>query len=145
MGNAYIKEKYTPEFLAPEKDLFLLDNAAAQAENFGMEIRPSPKPDKYITEQSIIKLGSAQGEFLFTPGHTPGEFCLYFPVNKICITGDVLFFEGIGRTDLWGGDYNILSQSIKSRLFTLPDNVTIYPGHGETSTIGHEKSFNPFL
>ncbi len=84
-------------------------------------------------------------KFLFTPGHTPGEFCIYLEDEKICITGDVLFNESIGRTDLWGGDYDTLINSIQTKLLTLPDDVVIYPGHGESSTIGYEKQNNPFI
>ena len=82
---------------------------------------------------------------LYTPGHSPGEFCLYFDESKFCITGDVLFRESIGRTDLYGGDYNILIDSIKTKLLTLDDDIVIYPGHGDESTIGYEKLHNPFL
>ena len=133
-GNAYVKESYNVEFMAPEKDLFLMDKAVEQAEIFGVEIQHSPQPDKLIVEGSSINLGDIRGEFLFTPGHTPGEFCVYFPEEKICFTGDVLFMEGIGRTDLWGGDFDTLINSITEKLFTLPDDVIIYPGHGEKST-----------
>ncbi|MCH9028414.1 MAG: MBL fold metallo-hydrolase [Bacteroidetes bacterium] len=79
------------------------------------------------------------------PGHSPGEFSLYAEESNFCITGDVLFKEGIGRTDLLGGDYETLINSIRSKLFTLPDEVVIYPGHGDDSTIGYEKLHNPFL
>jgi glyoxylase-like metal-dependent hydrolase (beta-lactamase superfamily II) len=90
-------------------------------------------------------LGSESFSNLFTPGHTPGEFSLYFDKSQFCITGDVLFREGIGRTDLYGGDYNTLIESIKTKLFSLPDDIIIYPGHGDESTIGYEKLHNPFL
>lgn len=144
-GNAFVKEKYSPIFLAPEEDKFLLHNAVEQGKMFAIDVNPSPEPDEFIYDGMSIKLGNIKNEFLFTPGHTPGEYCIYFEDDKICITGDVLFREGIGRTDLWGGDTNTLLNSIRTRLFTLPDNVVIYPGHGEESTIGHEKTNNPFL
>lgn len=144
-GNAFVKRNYKVEFLAPEEDLFLIDNALQQAEMFMVKMESSPKPDKFLYDGCSINLGKINNEFLFTPGHTPGEYSIYFPDDKICITGDVLFKEGIGRTDLWGGDYNTLIASIQNRLFTLPDDVTIYPGHGDESTIGHEKKHNPFL
>jgi glyoxylase-like metal-dependent hydrolase (beta-lactamase superfamily II) len=98
-----------------------------------------------IDEELELTLGNSKIKFLFTPGHTPGEYCLYLEKEKICITGDVLFKEGIGRTDLWGGDYNTLINSIENKLLTLPDDVIIYPGHGDSSTIGYEKQYNPFL
>ncbi len=144
-GNAYVKLKYNCEFLAPEKDVFLIEMMNEQAKTFGFKIKLSPKPDSLITEKTSIKLNNEELEFLFTPGHTPGEYSVYSAANKICLTGDVLFYEGIGRTDLWGGDYKMLINSIKNKLFTLPDETKIYPGHGEVSSIGHEKKFNPFL
>ena len=145
LGCRFVKEKYNPVYLAPELDLPLLKNAQKQADAFDIKMEDPPLPDQFINEETIIKLGDSVGKFIFTPGHSPGEFCIYFKEEKLCITGDVLFNEGIGRTDLWGGDYKTLIDSIESKLFKLPDDVKIYPGHGETSTIGHEKFNNPFL
>jgi glyoxylase-like metal-dependent hydrolase (beta-lactamase superfamily II) len=145
LGCRYIVSKYGVGYYAPEKDLILLKNSSTQAEMFGLNMEDPPLPDKLISEESELTLGDTKLKFLFTPGHTPGEFCIYIEDEKICITGDVLFKEGIGRTDLWGGDYNTLINSIETKLFSLPDDVKIYPGHGESSTIGHEKQNNPFL
>ena len=145
LGCNFVKEKYNPVYYAPEKDLVLLDNAVKQAEMFNIELAEIPKPDRLIDSETEIFLGSSNIKFLFTPGHTPGEYCIYLKKEKICITGDVLFKEGIGRTDLWGGDYKTLMNSIEKELLTLPDDVVIYPGHGEPSTIGYEKQYNPFL
>jgi hydroxyacylglutathione hydrolase len=144
-GNAFVKEKYDCLFLAPEKDVPLLEMAVEQGKMFGVEVKPSPKPDQFITEDKKISLGETVPEFIFTPGHTPGEYCIYFPSENFCITGDVLFQEGIGRTDLWGGNYETLIDSITNKLLTLPYNTVIYPGHGDKSTIEHEISHNPFL
>ena len=145
LGCKFVKEKYNPVFFIPEKDLFLLERAEVQASAFGLNIEKLPIPDKYLSEDLQLKLGRSRVSFLFTPGHTPGEFCIYFKGEAFCITGDVLFKNSIGRTDLWGGDYDTLIHSIKTKLFSLPNNVTIYPGHGENSKIGLEKSENPFL
>ena len=145
LGCRFVKEKYNPLYLVSELDLPLLKNAQKQADAFDIKMEDPPLPDQFINEETIIKLGESVGKFIFTPGHSPGEFCIYFKEEKLCITGDVLFNEGIGRTDLWGGDYKTLIDSIESKLFKLPDDVKIYPGHGETSTIGHEKFNNPFL
>ncbi len=145
LGCGYVNEKYNPVYYIPEKDLPLYNNAKKQAEMFGISINKLPKIDKYLTENEKIMLGNESFSNLFTPGHTPGEFCLYFEKSKFCITGDVLFRESIGRTDLYGGDYNTLIESIKSKLFLLPDDIIIYPGHGDESTIGYEKLHNPFL
>jgi glyoxylase-like metal-dependent hydrolase (beta-lactamase superfamily II) len=145
LGCNYIKSKYGANYYAPEKDLILLKNSSAQAEMFGLDLDNPPAPDKFISEETHLSLGNSKLIFLFTPGHTPGEYCIYLKEEKICVTGDVLFKEGIGRTDLWGGDYNTLINSIETKLFSLPEDVKIYPGHGESSTIGHEKQNNPFL
>jgi len=145
LGCNYIKTKYSPDYYVPEKDLILLKNSSTQAEVFGLNLDNPPKPDKFISEETDLSLGNSKLIFLFTPGHTPGEFCIYLKEEKICVTGDVLFKEGIGRTDLWGGDYDTLINSIETKLFSLPEDVEIYPGHGESSTIGYEKQNNPFL
>ena len=145
LGCEFVKLKYNPIYLAPELDIPLLQNATMQASFVGMDFSISLLPDEYITENKKLYLGKSELSFLFTPGHTPGEFCIYIPETKICITGDVLFNDSIGRTDLWGGNYNVLIQSINQKLLSLPDETVIYPGHGESSSIGREKKFNPFL
>lgn len=145
LGCRFVHDKYSPLYLVPKEDLPLLENAEKQAAAFGLEIKAPPLSDNYLTENSKINLGNSTVEILSTPGHSPGEHCLYFGNEKFCITGDVLFQKSIGRTDLWGGDYTILINSIKNKLLNLPDEVIIYPGHGEHSKIGLEKSENPFL
>jgi len=145
LGCGFVKEKYNPVYYIPEKDLPLYNHAEKQAEMFGITMNKLPEFDKYLTEDDKIILGTESFSNLFTPGHTPGEYCLYFNESNFCITGDVLFRESIGRTDLYGGDYDTLIASIKSKLFSLPDNIIIYPGHGDQSTIGYEKLHNPFL
>ena len=144
-GNAFIKENFNPIHYAPEIDLPLFDRAVEQAVEFGLTMKSSPKPDKYFEESTPLYIGKTEIQFLFTPGHTPGEYCIYFPSEKICITGDVLFKESIGRTDLWHGNYDTLINSIKTKLFTLPNETAIYPGHGESSSIQYEIKHNPFL
>ena len=145
LGCRFVKEKYNPIYYLPEKDLPLLENANEQAKLFDIQIDKLPKPDEFITEQTELFLGKLKLQFLFTPGHTPGEYSIYIESEKVCITGDVLFNNGVGRTDLWGGDYNTLINSIESKLMKLPDETEIYPGHGEKSTIGNERKYNPFL
>jgi len=145
LGCRFVKSKYNPIYYMPEGDLELFNNAENQATMFGVKINKLPEPEKYLSEDQEIVLGEESISVLFTPGHSPGEFCLYMKDSGICISGDVLFYESIGRTDLPGGNYNVLIDSIKNKLFTLPDDVVIYPGHGDKSTIGYEKTNNPFL
>ena len=144
-GNAYIKKKYNPIYMAPEKDVFLLDLMIDTAKGYGVELTPSPKPDEFISEDIDFVLGGIKAKFLFTPGHSPGEFCLYFANEKVCFTGDVLFNGSIGRADLWGGDYKTLIESIQNKLFSLPNDVVVYPGHESRTTIGDEIKYNTFM
>lgn len=145
LGNKFVKDKYNSNFYASELDIPLLENLVEQAKMFGLSINPSPLPDSYINEQLKLMIGNSEANFLFTPGHTPGEYCIIFEKDNICISGDVLFLEGIGRTDLWGGDYETLLKSIKNKLFNLKNELLVYPGHGDKTTIGYEKLNNPFL
>ena len=145
LGVTFIKNEFDPLYFIPEKDMMLFENAETQAQMFAVNINKLPKPDKFLSESENIILGCESIINLYTPGHTPGEFCLYAESSNFCITGDVLFRESIGRTDLLGGDYDTIINSIKTKLFPLPDEVVIYPGHGEKSTIGYEKQYNPFL
>lgn len=144
-GCRYVKDKYDAEYLIPEDDLILLKNAVSQADMYNVRFTEPPSPDNFISEKLEIFLGESAIKFLYTPGHTPGEFCLYFPSENFCIVGDVLFKDSIGRTDLWGGDYDTLINSIMTKLLSLNDDVIIFPGHGENSTIGRERALNPFL
>lgn len=146
LGCSFVKEICKVPYYAPKEDIPLIEYYDKQAESCGITVsRQPPLPEYFITEDLKIKLGNCEPVFLFTPGHSPGEYCICFPRYKICFTGDVLFRNSIGRTDLWGGDYNILLHSIRNKLFNLPDDTKIYPGHGEDSTIGYEKKYNPFL
>lgn len=106
---------------------------------------PSPKPRKFIVEGEEITFGNTTLKALFTPGHSPASLSFYCHDSGFVIAGDVLFRESIGRTDLPGGDFDTLLNSIRTQLLTLDDEVVVYPGHGPATTIGHEKKFNPFL
>lgn len=145
IGSKFIKEKYNPLYMIPKLDLPLLERAETQAAAFGLSIEAPPRPDKFITADDTIRIGNSEMKFLDTPGHTPGEVCVYFSKEKFCMTGDVLFQKSIGRTDLWGANYESLINSINTQLLTLPDDTLIYPGHGDCSKIGIEKKENPFL
>jgi glyoxylase-like metal-dependent hydrolase (beta-lactamase superfamily II) len=100
---------------------------------------------QFIDEGDLISLGNDSFEILFTPGHSPGSISFYSKPNKILISGDVLFQGSIGRTDLPGGSFQILVESIKTKLYNLPEDVIVYPGHGGSTTIGDEMKSNPFV
>lgn len=128
-----------------EIDQKLYDNIAQQAAWLGM---PAPKQfpvDVYWNEGDVLKLGSIEFHVRFTPGHAPGHVSLWIPSLNTVVAGDTLFAGSIGRTDLPGGNHATLIKSIRQKLFTLPDDAEVIPGHGQTTTIGREKRFNPFL
>lgn len=144
-GNKWVYEKYGLElFLHPNEEQGL-QFAPQSAQMWGMPFENYEGPLHFIENNDIIKLGEDELEVLLAPGHSPGSICFYCKNQKFVIGGDVLFKESIGRTDLPGGNHAALIESIKNQLFVLPDDVTIYPGHGENTTIGYEKKHNPFL
>jgi len=128
--------------LHPE-DEFLYNGLVNQAEWFGYPAESAPPVDKYLYDNQILNIGKHHIKIIHTPGHTPGGVSFLIENNLFC--GDTLFEGSIGRTDLEGGDYDKLIQSIKQKLFILPDDTIVYPGHGPPTTIGREKMFNPFL
>ena len=112
---------------------------------FGFKIDPGPEPGIDLRHGQILKLGSIQFEVRFSPGHTPGHCIFYCANEKILFSGDLIFLGGIGRTDLPGGNFDTLVQSIKSQVYTLPDETRILSGHGPETSIGFEKKNNPFV
>jgi hydroxyacylglutathione hydrolase len=112
---------------------------------FGFEAPPSPDPDIELAEGDTISFGTHTFRVLFTPGHTPGHVSFYEPDAGALFDGDVLFKQGIGRTDLPGGDYHALMHSIRDVLMALPPETTVYSGHGPPTTIGEERWANPWL
>lgn len=142
-GNAWVHEQYglVPE-LHPD-DFILLDRLAQQAQMFGVDARPSPKP-KPMTEV-LIELGEVELEVRHAPGHAPGHVIFIDHASKQVVVGDVIFQGSIGRTDLPGGDLPTLMRAIYSQVLTLPDDYTLWPGHGPETTVGHERATNPFV
>lgn len=139
-----LKEVSIPVYLNTE-DLFLWENFGPQATMFGLnQIGFSFVPEK-LPNNGAFQLGGFEFECLYTPGHSPDHTSLYFKNENVLIAGDALFKESVGRTDLYKGDFSILEKSIKEKLFILPDETVVYPGHGPTTTIGHENKFNPFV
>jgi hydroxyacylglutathione hydrolase len=112
---------------------------------FGISVQDLIIPVNFVGEGDRIRFGSSEVEVRYTPGHASGSICLVNDAESYVITGDVLFRDSIGRTDLPTGNFNLLKESIFSKLFTLPDHYTVYPGHGPETTIGYEKQNNPFL
>lgn len=112
---------------------------------FGFDIDPGPEPTIDFTHGQILKLGNVEFEVRFTPGHTTGHCILYVPSAGVCFCGDLIFAGSVGRTDFPGGSWEQLEESIKTQVYTLPDNTRLLSGHGSQTTVGEEKRNNPFV
>ena len=123
----------------------LWETAVAFGGVFGLDLKNLIVPNDYVEEGDILAFGNSSIEVLYTPGHADGSICLVNHSDKYVISGDVLFRDSIGRTDLPTGNFDVLFASITQKLFTLPDDYTVYPGHGPETSIGYEKLNNPFL
>ncbi len=145
MGNAYLVDKYNVPSIAHKEDMPLLERSNDMALAFGFNVQEPPIPGRFVNEGDKIKFGNTTLLVKHVPGHSPGSIALYNEDEQFVIVGDVLFKGGIGRTDLPGGDYDTLIASINDKLFTLNGDVVVYSGHGESSTIAHEKNTNPYF
>lgn len=128
-----------------ESDLPLVEMMSAQAAWLGIETPATAPPDEGLTEGRRVGLETYPAQVIHTPGHTQGSICLHFAPLKMVLAGDTLFAGSIGRTDLPGGNYEQIIDSIRSRLLALPDETRVVPGHGPETTIGAERRTNPFL
>lgn len=144
-ATAKLKEKLNCDFLLSEKDIDFVKRSKNTAHNWGIEIDQVPDPDRFINEGDILKLGSLELEIINTPGHSPGGVSIYIKSENVLFSGDTLFFTSIGRTDFDGGSMTALQNSIREKLYTLPDNTIVHTGHGEQTTIGNEKVHNMFV
>jgi len=145
LGNAFAATRFglKPQIHPSEKTLLEAVNNYAPV--YGIQYKKSPEPELTLQDRGTFKFGNSILQMILAPGHSPGSICFYHEESKTLIGGDVLFQESIGRTDLPGGNHETLLQSIRQRIFTLPDDVNVHPGHMEATTIGHEKKYNPFL
>jgi len=144
-GNRATVESFGGRLLIHQADVALVGMATDVARTYGLQGESSPPPDDFLNDGDEITFGGHTLKVIHTPGHTRGGCCLYFESEKKIITGDTLFADSIGRTDLPGGSHEQLLESIRTKLFTLPDDVAVYPGHGEATSIGHEKRHNPYF
>ncbi len=145
VGINFVKQKYQIPLHASKDEELLLQTSLEQGKIFGIDMDAPPAIDHYISDGDTIKFGKSGLSVISVPGHSPGSVALYSPTSKAIIVGDVLFDGSIGRTDLPGGSYDTLINSIKTKLLILPGDVTVYPGHGPSTTIGKEHDTNPFL
>lgn len=145
LGNDHVIQKYNLSLHLHEGELFTYRNANKWAAMLGVPSIEIPDRLTYIEAGNTFQLADETLEVLFVPGHSIAHCCFLDRKNNILISGDTLFYESIGRTDLPGGNHVQLLQSIRNELFVLADEVKVYPGHGPATSIGHEKTHNPFL
>jgi hydroxyacylglutathione hydrolase len=145
MGNAYLVNRYKVPLVAHADDLYNIAGAEAFARMYGLSIDPSPEPDRYIVEGDTITFGESSLEVLFTPGHSKGHVSFFHRESRQVFSGDVLFHDSVGRVDLPGGSAAVLVDSILNKLFPLGDDVKVYAGHMEPTTIGRERLHNPVI
>jgi len=145
LGNKFVFDQYglKPQFNIGEQDI--LDAVPAYAPSMGFHYELSPQPEVYLPETGTISFGNTELELIFAPGHSPASLCFYNRKDNVLVGGDVLFRGSVGRSDLPGGNGALLLKNIEEKLFTLPDDCTVYPGHGPETTIGYEKDTNPFF
>lgn len=144
-GARYIKETYNVPYLAHKEEEIILQHADSFAAVYGLKVNTPPQLDQFIEDGDEIAFGNSILKAFHIPGHSPGSLVYYCKEQKFVIVGDVLFSGSIGRTDLPGGNYESLINGIESTLFTLPEDVTVHCGHGPATTIGREKTTNPFF
>ncbi|MBR2649612.1 MAG: MBL fold metallo-hydrolase [Sediminibacterium sp.] len=144
-GNKWVHDTYNiPLYIHPDEEK-MLELAPLSGEKWGLPFTNYSGPIHHLQEGDTIQLGNDALTIILTPGHSPASICFYSEEQQFLIGGDVLFRESIGRTDLPGGNHDTLLKSIREKLFVLPDDVVVFPGHGIKTSIGYEKRNNPFL
>jgi hydroxyacylglutathione hydrolase len=145
LGCKFIHDKYKVPFYTHKDDIVLIERAQEFGALFGIKVAPPPLPDYFLSDGQKFSFGNSELLISHVPGHSPGSIAIYNIEGNFVFTGDVLFRGSIGRTDLPGGNFDTLIESIKSKLLVLPREVVVYPGHGPDTTIGNEIDKNPFL
>ena len=145
LGNAWAKKTFGIDLQIHKEEAAVLKAVEVYAPNYGFVGYESSEADSFLVEGEEINIGKEILKIIFVPGHAPGHVVFYHEPTNQCIAGDTLFRGSIGRTDLPGGNHDLLLSKIKSELFSLPDETIIYPGHGPETTIAFEKTHNPFV
>ena len=146
LGNQFVAKTWELNLETHQNDIELLENSAEIARLYGfIDYEKSPSTTQFLNEGDTVEFGNSKLKILYTPGHAPGHISLYSKEEKFIISGDVLFKSSIGRTDLPGGDFNVLIESIKTKILCLDDDTVVYCGHGPATTVGYERANNPFL
>ena len=144
LGNQFVKDTYQVALAIHQQDDATLGAVKAYAPSYGFQHYEDAKADMFIEEGGKIKFGSSELEIVFVPGHAPGHIAFYHRDQKFIIGGDVLFDGSIGRTDLPGGDFDTLINSIHTKFFPLGDDMKVFCGHGDPTSVGKERASNPF-
>lgn len=144
-GNRFVHKTYGLPLHLHNLEKAVLEYGPISGERWGLPFDNYDGELVFIDEGQTVRIGDDELQILFTPGHSPGSVSFYSPANKFVISGDVLFEKSVGRTDLPGGDFKILEESIKTKLYTLPADTIVYPGHGSSTTVGDEIKGNPFV
>lgn len=142
-ANRDIKDRFDIPFLIHRLDEPMLKSVLQSELSFFMGAKSSPSPDEYLEDGGQIKIGLSSLKVIHTPGHSPGS--VSFLGDGFLLSGDTLFNGGVGRTDLPGGSWSELEKSIRDRILNMPDEMTVLPGHGPSTTVGQERRFNPFI
>ena len=142
-GVKFVVEEFGAKFACSKKDDFLMSKEPSSM--YGLQCNPVPEIDIDLDTLDSLEFGNTKLRVIKTPGHTPGHVSLYHEESKSLFTGDTLFRESIGRTDLPGGEYGTIIRSILGNIINLGDEVVVYPGHGDKTTLGHESLYNPFV
>lgn len=145
IGYRFLKDEYNIGYRVHPASRLFIDLAAEFASVFNIHLDKVYEPSGFLSEGEIIQLGDVGLQVIYTPGHADGSVCLYAPTEGVIFTGDVLFRDSIGRSDLPTGNYDQLKENILKKLFVLPPDTVVYPGHGPTTTIGYEMQNNPFI
>ena len=146
LGNKFVSEKWNIDLYIHKEEIPLIEKDEEIARTYGFtEYEGSPYPGHFVEESEVLEFGNSKLEVLFTPGHSPGHICLLNKEEGFIISGDVLFNGSIGRTDLPGGNYDTLINSIKTKILCLQDDTEVFCGHGPSTSIGKERISNPFL
>lgn len=145
LGNDAIKAKYKAPLWIPQHEQDIFRSVVAYAPQWGISGYKEADVDRLLKEGEALTLDELCFQTIEVPGHSPGHMVFYEEKEQVVIGGDVLFKESIGRTDLPGGNHDDLLRNIQDKLYTLPESVKVYPGHGPSTTVGHEKQHNPFV
>ncbi len=145
LGAHFLFDSYSISPSCHAGEVGLIRQAKAHGSMFGFEIEKPPEPKDLLSDEDVLRFGSTSLRIIHTPGHSEGSISLYCETDRFVMVGDVLFDGGIGRTDLPGGNFEVLMESITQKLLSLGDDVKVYPGHGPETTIGKERMSNPFI